>query len=294
MEALYITYPLNGLLMIALGAGAGITITRKFRLGWRLFAIGALTFLVSQVGHIPFNYFLTVLFQRGILPSPPVTWHLPFNAIVLGLSAGLWEEVARYAMYRWWAREARTWSKALLLGAGHGGIEAIALGAYVLYIFFVMFALRGADPSVLAERGATPQQLALLQQQISAYWSSPWYLTLFGALERAFTIPVQISLSVIVLQTFARKQHRWLWLAIAWHTLIDAVSVYASGTWNVTITEALIAVSALLSIVLIFALRQPETEPIPAEPVPLTDPVAKMHLPPVAETIENLEKTRYN
>ena len=65
MDLLIITRLLNWLLMIGLPVGLGVYLTRRFRLGWRLWWIGAATFVLSQVGHIPFNWILTRLFALG-------------------------------------------------------------------------------------------------------------------------------------------------------------------------------------------------------------------------------------
>ena len=46
---------LNGLLMILMPIGLGLWLEKRLRLGWRLWWIGAATFVLSQVGHIPFN-----------------------------------------------------------------------------------------------------------------------------------------------------------------------------------------------------------------------------------------------
>ena len=46
---------LNSLLMIGLGLGLGILLARRFGLSWGLYGVGALTFIGSQVLHIPFN-----------------------------------------------------------------------------------------------------------------------------------------------------------------------------------------------------------------------------------------------
>ena len=46
---------LNPLLMIALGLGLGVFFGRRLGAEWRLFGIGAVTFIASQVFHIPFN-----------------------------------------------------------------------------------------------------------------------------------------------------------------------------------------------------------------------------------------------
>jgi uncharacterized membrane protein YhfC len=293
-DLLAFTHFLNGLLMAAIPIGLGVYLTRKFRLGWWLFWIGAGTFVLSQVGHIPFNYLLTVLFQRGILPSPPLAWSTLFNAIVLGLSAGLWEELMRFAAYRWWAKDARSWRKAILMGAGHGGIEAIITGLLVLVTFLQMLALRGADLSTLVP----PEQLELARQQVSAYWSSPWYMNFLGAVERIFTLPMHIALSVLVLQCFTRRQARWLVLAILWHAFVNAVAIVASRTWGVggmggLAVEGLIGISALINLGIIFALRRPEPEAA-AEDTPAPAPAVRPELPPVEETEQNLESTRFD
>jgi uncharacterized membrane protein YhfC len=293
MNMLAFTYALNGLLMILMAIALGIFLTRRFKLGWRLWWMGAATFILSQVGHIPFNSLLTQLFERGLLPVPPESSKLIFNAVVLGLSAGLWEELARYATYRWWAKDARSWSTGLLLGAGHGGIEAILLGLLVLLGLVNMTILR-TTPDI--QSLVSPEQIPLVEQQLAAYWSAPWYVTLLGALERAFTLPFHLAASLLVLRTFIRGRVRWLWLAVSWHALLDAGAVYIVGTWGAYAAEVWIGMSAIINLGLIFALRQPEPEPAPAavgEPVP-PPATADEILPAIEENLENLENTRYN
>jgi hypothetical protein len=79
MDILFFTYTINGLLMIVLGIGLGIFLTLKFNLGWRLWWIGAMTFILSQIGHIPFNYGVSWLSQ-GITSSLSETTLLIVNA----------------------------------------------------------------------------------------------------------------------------------------------------------------------------------------------------------------------
>jgi uncharacterized membrane protein YhfC len=282
MDTLILTHFLNGLLMVAMPVGL------------RIWLIGAATFILSQVGHIPFNQGLTLLFQRGILPAPPPEWRLPFNALILGLSAGLWEELARYSAFRWWAKDARTWRKGVLMGAGHGGAEAIILGALVLYTYAQLLALRGQDLTSLLGNRMTAAQIQALQTQVNAYWSAPWTATMLGAVERAFTIPVQIALSAIVLQAFIRGQFRWVWLAIGWHALMDAGSIIASNKIGIYWTEAVIGLVALISLAILFALRQPDSEVESiSEPPELTVKTAE-DLQEIAWDEKDLDDSRYN
>lgn len=288
---LYLTYPLSGLVCIALGVGLGAAITRRFGLGWRLYWIGAAAFVGAQVLHIPFNLALGALFQGGFLPGPPESWRHAFNALVLGLSAGLFEELARYAAYRWWARDARSWARGLLLGAGHGGIEALLIGLLVLITYVVMLSLRGAEDLA---RLIPEEQLALARQQIDAFWSATWYDSLLAAYERAATLPVQVAMSILVLQAFTRRQIRWLFAAIGWHTLLDAVAVYIARVQGVYLSEAFVGLFGVLSLGLILALRspeppQPEERPTPA--FPEADLISRAQSS--GEDSGDLEKTRY-
>ena len=259
---LYVTHALNFGLMIALPIMLGFFLARKFGVGWSLFAVGAVTFVASQVVHIPLNAGLTALFARNTLgvPAPPMAWKLPFHAVILGLTAGLCEESARYIVYRWWIKSARTWREALMLGAGHGGIEAIIFGALAGLAFLNLSVLRNVDITTLA---LSPAQQALAARQIADYWSAPWPLTLLGALERAFALCFHLSAAALVLQALTRRNPLWLGAAVLWHTALDAAAVHAVRTWGVYWTEALIGVFALASLGIILALRPHAPEPAP-------------------------------
>ena len=293
MDIRYITFTINGLLMIVTPIVLSVYLTRHFKTGWRLVWIGAATFILSQVGHIPFNYALDALFDNGILPAPPEEYALVFSAVILGLSAGIWEEGARYIAYRWPARDARSWGKGLVLGSGHGGIESILLGFLFFLTFVQLVALRDADLSKIVPA----DQLALAQQQVEAFWSAPLLSTILGGLERVFALCFHLSASVIVLQVFIRRQILWLFLAIGWHAFVDALAVYAIPTWGIYTTEAVIGVFALISIGIIFTLRSPEPEPdeqVIPELLPVKDATSLSNLPDIEESTEDIEKTRYN
>ena len=295
MNILFITYPLSGILIITLVFAPAILLIRKYSLRWRFFFIGAIGFLISQIFHIPFNFLvLNPLIQDQIQPSLPKVLGLAVTALLLGLSAGLFEEFTRYGLYRWWVKDARSWAKGVLLGTGWGGIEAILVAGIILATFFQMIALQGVDLSSVVPA----EQIELAQQQVESYWSIPWHLSLLGFVERAFTIPIQISLSVLVLQAFTRGQSRWLWFAIGWHTLIDSAAVFVLTMWkDFTLifyaVEALAGTFAIIALVIIFALKEPEPKPEPIlQPPPV--PVEASSLPEMEPSLENMEESRYN
>lgn len=263
---LYFTYILNSLLMIAMALLLGWYLARRMGQPWRFFVVGGVTFILAQVFHIPLVAGLTLAFRQGLLPAPPPQWQALFNAVLLGLLAGLTEELARYFVLKYSLKDARSWPSALMFGAGFGGFEAIILGILTLIAYINMVMLK-QNPAALATLPA--DQLAAAQAQIAAYWSAPWPLTLLGALERAFTLCVQLSLSVLVMQVFLRKQILWLVLAILWHAFVDATAVLALPRLGPAGTELVIGMMALISLGIIFALRTPDdTAPTIAPDVP--------------------------
>ncbi len=269
---LHFTYSLNALLMMGLPVALGFFLARKLGVRWRLFGIGAATFLASQVVHIPLVLGLTALFAKGLLPSPPKAWQLLFNATVLGVLAGLCEETARYFAYRT-VKSMRTWRQALMFGAGHGGIEAIILGVLAASALVNMATLRSYDVNSLP---VGPEQRASTAAAIAAYWSAPWHATLLGAVERVFALCMHLSLAVMVLQVFLRKSLLWLAAAVLWHASANAVAVLVLGNWGAYWAEAAVGGFALMSLGIVFALKpsREEAESITILPGTSPEPVA--------------------
>jgi hypothetical protein len=74
------------LLMIFIPLGLAVWLRRRFEVPWVLFCLGILTFIGSQMVHIPLNNWLTDLGVIGeIGPDAP---NLLRTAVILGLSAG--------------------------------------------------------------------------------------------------------------------------------------------------------------------------------------------------------------
>jgi uncharacterized membrane protein YhfC len=178
--------------------------------------------------------------------------------VVFGLTAAITEEPARYSVLKGKLSWARGWREALMFGAGHGGIESIGAGIGLLATFLSMAAMRN-NPDAL--QSVPTEQLAQVQQQLQMFWSAAWWEALLPAVERAFALVIQVSLAVMVMQVFLKKDVRWLWLAIGWHTLVNAVSVWSLSYFkNVLITESIVGVFALTSLMIILYFR-----PIPEE-----------------------------
>jgi len=107
------TYTLSIILMISVPVILAVVLRRYFQVPWLLFGIGTLTFVGSQVVHIPLN---NLLMDLGVLPqNAKEGWDLIRMVGILGLTAGLCEELARAAGYAL-LRKSRRFEDGLMLG----------------------------------------------------------------------------------------------------------------------------------------------------------------------------------
>ncbi len=236
-------------LMLVFPVLLGWWIHRKYGIGWGVFGAGALTFIASQIVHLPLNWALGLLGGgRGV-----ALWPLVPVALVAGLSAGICEEGARWLALRFFVKKARGWSAALQFGAGHGGMEAIIFGVLVAVNLLAMLLL----PTLGLERLGLPAAAAeQVQAAAKAYWQSPWYLPVLGGLERVAAITVQIALAVIVMRAIVRRQLAYLAAAIAAHAAVDASAVVAAAKIGLVWTEVVVWAFALLAFWVILRLKE--------------------------------------
>lgn len=220
------------LIEIGLPFVLGYLFIRRYRTGWFLFFVGVLTFIGSQVLHIPALQGLTALFQNGTLPTPPVTILPYFNAVLLGLLAGLFEETARWVGYRVLKQRADSWGAALTLGAGHGGIESILVGVTVLAGLINSFGMI---------------ELAPLS----------WYDPLAGAVERIIALSLHITLSVMVWLSVSRRNAWWFVAAVLWHALLDFAAVLmVSFGWSTWAIEGMLALFLPVNLALLYLMHR--------------------------------------
>jgi uncharacterized membrane protein YhfC len=223
--------------MILLPIIAGFYFTRKFKLSWKLLLAGGLTFIASQVLHVPLVLVLTSTFQ---------SWGVVAYALILGVLAGLFEETARYILFKFILKKARTWNEGVYIGLGHGGTEAIILGVLAALAFVNMLAYRHIDLSTVPSIPA--EQLELAKQQVEAYWSTPSYLAILGFVERIFAMCLHLALSVMVMYGLVSKKQMWYWLAVLWHATVDAAAVYLGQNISMLALEGVVGVFALVSL----------------------------------------------
>jgi len=160
---------------------------------------------------------------------------LAIFAIILGLLAGLFEEIGRYLVFRRFFPSRNitlTRENGLLFGAGWGGVESMLVG-FLVFLTLVSYVSTPFLP------GSPLQNLTPLDP-------------LIGLLERLMTFPIQIAFSLLVASAVLQGRLVFLGLAILWHTAVDALAVYLVATTSVAITEGSVAVSAVIALVYIW------------------------------------------
>ena len=290
---------LSALLMIALPLALGAYLTRRWVMGWGLALVGAVTFLLSQAGHIPFNaQVLNPVLARlgfGTGSEGQPAGALAVSALLLGLSAGVFEEGARFLVYRFWIRRARSYREGVIFGLGHGGAEAILVGVLAILQHAQAYALRGQDLSTVVPA----DQLAAAEAQIQQYWATPASAFLLASVERASALAVQITLAVIVLQAFTRPRGGlWLVAAVAWHAAVDAAAVFTGVAWGTyqgsisgaVASEVLVGIFAVASLFILIRLRPAASASAPQPPPPMP-PLQPPQDAPLRR--DRLDDTRY-
>jgi uncharacterized membrane protein YhfC len=274
-------------LMIGFPLALGWWIRRRYGMSWGLFGAGVLTFIVSQVVHLPLNYGLGLLGGgRGV-----ALWPLPLVALMAGLSAGVCEEGARWVLLRFFLKRARGWRPALQFGAGHGGGEAIIFGLLALISFVSMIVLRSVSGAALGMTAEAANQVKAAQ---AAYWSSAWYLPIVGGLERLFAISIQLALTQVVMLAFIRKQIAYLGAAVGLHALVDTWAVWALPTLGAFVVEAGVALLAAGALWLVWRLRDADAivQPLPSVAPPAAAALTPAELSP-EELARRAEASRY-
>ena len=221
---------------------------RRLHVGWRYLAYGAIVFFVFQLAtRVPAVQLIQSAFGEQLKASPTLMWTW---LVVLALTAGLFEEVGRYIGYRvFMRRQEKTWSKAIMCGIGHGGLESIVpVGGLTLIGLVNLWSVARGGLTQLPEH-----QRVLAAQQIATLNAQPAWAALLSAWERPWTVPIQVAFSVVVLQVFVCGKSIWLLWAILGHAFVDLVAVGLQQVlgpslgWSLVI-EVVVAVFGLIAV----------------------------------------------
>lgn len=245
--------------MIALPLVFAFAITRRLGTPVSLVLWGAATFLLAQALRLPSLQGLTSLFEAGALPAPDPANQIAVNIAILSITAGIFEESARYLAYRYMIPQARSWNAAVTYGAGHGGMESIALGGLMAFEFASMLALGTPGASPLP--GQSPEEHTRIGEQVTRYWATPPYVPMLGALERVFSLCFHLTMAVVVLEAVKRGSLAWLLAAVAAHAAANAAATATLVAYGPVAAETVVGLVAALAVYVLFRLRRSDPDP---------------------------------
>jgi uncharacterized membrane protein YhfC len=245
--AVVATFAMVILAEILVPLGLGYWITRRFGVSWRVFLVGAAGFLGVQILHTP----LVLLTQGPIFlwlqgASGSQAAAVALLAVYLGLLAGIFEEVGRYLLFRFWfPRKGYALSRenGLMFGAGWGGVESIIVALLVLSTLASYLVLSTLSP----ELAGVPDDPAALAQGEALLALTPLDI-LPGLFERLMTITLHIAWSVLVLAAVVFRRPVLLAAAVLWHAAVDTVVVWLSQTAGILATEVALALFTALGV----------------------------------------------
>ncbi|MGB7604470.1 MAG: YhfC family glutamic-type intramembrane protease [Lutisporaceae bacterium] len=211
------------LISILMPIALAIYFYKKKKISLLAVLIGAIVFVVSQLLlRIPMLTFLgTQEWYKAM------SLNIAFLAVFLGLTAGLFEEVARYIAMKYFMKNRLSWKNGLAFGIGHGGIEAIILvGMTILSNLILSFMINAGVFEATIGAQLAPEAVDQLK---SALVNAPSLSFLIAGYERIMAMIIQIALSIIVLYSVKLKKPIYLLYAILLHGVIDSPLVILMG-----------------------------------------------------------------
>ncbi|WP_051542020.1 YhfC family intramembrane metalloprotease [Clostridium lundense] len=183
--------------------------------------------------------------KNNLIPNPILF------SIYGALAAGIFEESGRFIAFKTVLKNNHEWKDGLAYGIGHGGIEAILIGAItnIQYITFSNLINNGSFDSVIGSKVPASQiyQLKQLKEMLIQASASNFII---GFAERIFSFGIHLALTMIVLYAIKYRKNIYLLIAILVHALIDfPAALYQMKIVNLFIAEGMIVIYFIISLI---------------------------------------------
>lgn len=235
---------------------ASVWAVRRLGTGAAILWAGAAVFIVSQILRQPALGLLTLSGAgAGVLTTAAI------------VSSGVFEEGTRWAALRWVLVRRRRAEDGVVMGLGHGGVEAVLLIGLsgLASIALVLGGERALE--IVAEQGDATAVEAVSAQIAALDEISPF--TVIAALfERVAAIAAHIAMTLLVLRSVCTRELVWLGVAMGFHIALNAVAVGLLGVAGVLGAMIGLAVFAVAAIRIIRAALADRATwfPAPSEP----------------------------
>lgn len=208
------------------------------------------TVVIGSLGFFLFAMILESLLHSVVISTKIIKMNtIPF-AIYGALAAGVFEEVGRFVMFKFFLTKNRQWKDGLGYGLGHAGIETVLVGAlsYLNVIVMSLAINSGTIVDLLKNQDA-----AAIETIKNSLVNVTLLATSMGVFERIFAFIIQIALTFIVLYAIKERKNIYLLVAILIHALIDfAAALYQiKFITNLYVVEGIVLIFAIIGFIFI-------------------------------------------
>jgi len=257
-QTVVLTFIIVGLIEVILPLAAGYFLTKRLKVKWSVYLWGVGFFIAIQLIHTP----LVLIIQEPLIAlakeqNLTVEATIAVFSLVLGILAGLFEEVGRYLVFKHFfikKKIALTTQNSIMFGLGWGGIESMLVGLLVVLTMFSYIAavpLTGAQVSELNRTWngtMTQEQVNFLNEQNEALMALTPGDLLPSLIERLMTMTLQITWTMMVYTAVTEGRNRLLVLAIITHAVVDGGAVYLGQVAGVFALESFVLVAVVAAI----------------------------------------------
>lgn len=170
------------------------------------------------------------------------------------LCAGIFEETARYIVFRYFCKKELDPKNAVMYGLGHGGFEAIMLvGVNMLSYGVLAVSINTLGTNFLFDNIPSAESQLVLAQQLAALSQVGMSDAIMSVVERLIAMTFHTAASVTVFASVKLKGKKWLFpISILLHALMDVpAALYQRGVIeNIVIAEILMAFFTALTVFL--------------------------------------------
>ncbi|MGN0699663.1 MAG: YhfC family intramembrane metalloprotease [Oscillospiraceae bacterium] len=191
--------------------------------------------LSAVIGAATFVVFALILEQILHAVMLPLVMNSTVAYVIYGtLAAGVFEETGRYLACRFLMKNRTDNANAVMLGIGHGGIEAvliIGVSMFSTLVTAIMVNTMGLDGFIQMTGITDEATLTVLKGQIDTIVAFSMPMALANVVERIIAMTLHICMSVFAMKAASVKGKLWLFpAAIALHALFDVpAALYQRG-----------------------------------------------------------------
>ena len=210
------------LITMVLPIAAGFWLNKRKGVSWRVMMYGALAYFISQaLITLIFSGFASLVENGTFALSEQAytVWQVVLS-VVLGAVIGV---SARWLGMKYLNEDLNTLGAAYGLGFGYGGIESLLLvGFPLLTTFITMLSNINIDPATTT---LDPEVVVQLEE----LWKVQPSIPLAGSVERISAFIMHVTVTILILQVFKRKQPFWIAAAMGIELVVNGIVAFLSA-----------------------------------------------------------------